>query len=59
MTHGLRFVPDALEERVRLDGSVNTHSKAALKKRLGTPRVPDAEPRSPPIELDDTCMHIQ
>jgi mRNA interferase RelE/StbE len=39
----LRFVPEALAEWQRLDGSVKELLRKALKKRLQQPRTPGAE----------------
>lgn len=39
----LRFVPEALAEWQRLDGSVKELLRKALKKRLQQPRLPGAE----------------
>jgi len=50
MAHGLRFVPEALEDWADLDGSVKALFKSALKKRLQTPRVPGAALRPPLID---------
>jgi mRNA interferase RelE/StbE len=50
MTHELRFVPEALEDWVALDGSIKKLFKSALAKRLKTPRTPGSELRSPLID---------
>ncbi|MEW6341758.1 MAG: type II toxin-antitoxin system RelE/ParE family toxin [Paraburkholderia sp.] len=47
MPYELRFIPEALEDWVGLDGSIKALFKTALKKRLENPRVPGAELRSP------------
>lgn len=41
--YGLKFVPDALDEWRKLDGSVKEPLRKLLKKRLDDPRVPGAE----------------
>ncbi|WP_368929255.1 type II toxin-antitoxin system RelE/ParE family toxin [Alcaligenes faecalis] len=38
----LKFVPEALQELGRLDGSVKTTFKNLLRKRLDAPHVPGA-----------------
>ncbi len=43
MTYRLKFVPPALEEWNRLDGSVKEPLRKLLKKRLVTPHVPGAK----------------
>lgn len=50
MPHELRFVPEALENWAKLDGSVKALFKSALKRRLATPRIPGAELRPPLID---------
>jgi len=42
VTYRLKFVPPALEEWNRLDGSVKEPLRKLLKKRLVTPHVPGA-----------------
>ena len=39
----LKFVPEALEEFQRLDGSIRANLKKLLAKRLDAPRVPGGE----------------
>ncbi|MDW3683623.1 type II toxin-antitoxin system RelE/ParE family toxin [Cupriavidus sp. CV2] len=50
MAHELRFVPEALMDWAKLDGSVKALFKDALKKRVATPRIPGAELRPPLID---------
>jgi mRNA interferase RelE/StbE len=50
MAYELRFVPEALEDWTKLDGSIKALFKTALRKRLTTPRVPGAELRSPLVD---------
>jgi mRNA interferase RelE/StbE len=39
----LKFVPDALKEWQKLDGSIKEPLRKALKKRLEQPHIPGAE----------------
>lgn len=41
MPHELRFVPEALENWAKLEGSVKALFKSALKRRPATPRGQD------------------
>lgn len=43
----LRFMPEALDEWHRLDGSVKTNLKKLLAKRLDNPHVPGGELHGP------------
>ena len=43
----LRFMPEALDEWRRLDGSVKTNLKKLLAKRLDDPHVPGGELHGP------------
>lgn len=45
--YGLRFMPEALEEWHRLDGSVKAPLKKLLAKRLDNPHVPGGELHGP------------
>lgn len=45
MAYRLKFVPPALEEWNRLDGSVKEPLRKLLKKRLADPHVPGAQLR--------------
>lgn len=45
--YGLRFMPEALEEWRKLDGSVQTNLKKLLAKRLDNPHVPGGELHGP------------
>jgi mRNA interferase RelE/StbE len=42
VTYRLKFVPPALEEWNRLDGSVKEPLRKLLKKRLASPHIPGA-----------------
>ncbi|SAK68971.1 addiction module antitoxin [Caballeronia fortuita] len=50
MTHELRFVPEALDDWAKLDGSVKALFKQALRRRLETPRTPGSELHSPLVD---------
>lgn len=43
----LRFMPEALDEWRKLDGSVQAHLKKLLAKRLDNPHVPGGELHGP------------
>lgn len=45
--YALRFMPEALEEWRKLDGSVQTNLKRLLAKRLDNPHVPGGELHGP------------
>jgi mRNA interferase RelE/StbE len=47
MAHELYFLPEALEEWGKLDGSIKKPLKNALEKRLETPRMPGSELNAP------------
>lgn len=55
MTYRLFFLPQARQEWDDLDGSIKALFKAALKKRLETPRLPGSQLRLP---LND-CYKIK
>lgn len=46
-TYKLRFMPEALEEWRRLDGSIKANLKKLLAKRLDRPHVPGGELHGP------------
>ncbi len=50
MTYRLFFLPEARQEWDALDGSLKTLFKAALKKRLETPRLPGSQLRPPLVD---------
>jgi len=41
--YSLKFIPEALDEWKRLDGSVKTVLRKLLKKRLENPHIPGSE----------------
>ncbi|GEM_PF-77522 len=55
----LRFVPEALDEWHRLDGSVKAHLKKLLAKRLDQPHVPDGELHGPLAGCDKIKLRRQ
>ncbi|GAA0493221.1 type II toxin-antitoxin system RelE/ParE family toxin [Pigmentiphaga sp. GD03639] len=50
MSYKLFFLPEARQEWDGLDGSLRTLFKAALKKRLETPRLPGSQLRPPLVD---------
>lgn len=50
MAHDLKFVPQALAEWKKFDGSIKELFKKTLAKRLQTPRAPGAELRAPLVD---------
>lgn len=50
MAYRLFFVPEARREWDALDGSIKTLFKAALKKRLDTPRLPGSQLHPPLVD---------